>query len=155
MAFQLRKKPLRNTFQRKQRMKKTFLILILVAITGSQADGWRRTTHLIGVPFIAGSGIYADVKMLQDADHTSTKAAAITNLSLLAAQASLGSLMLFGIDDSPVVRILHRVVGISLIASGVWISTAGTLDRGVEKPTRIAAYGHTGLAAVPLIIFSF
>ncbi|NLG18722.1 MAG: hypothetical protein GX556_15445 [Fibrobacter sp.] len=135
-------------------MRKFLLAIVVIVLSGTQVNAWKRTTHLIGVPFVVGSGAYADVKVLQDANKPITRAGAITNLSLMAAQLSLGSILFFG-GDSEELRKIHRIVGTSVILSGIFLSVVSTLDDGVDKPARYMAYAHTGLASVPLIIFSF
>ncbi len=135
-------------------MRKILLAIVVIVLSSGQAHAWKRATHLIGVPFVAGTGVYSDVKVLQDADWAVTKAAAISNLGLMTVQASLGAFILSG-KDSEATRTIHRILGISIIASGVWLSVASSLDKGVEPPARYMAYAHTGLASVPLIIFSF
>lgn len=133
-------------------------IVVLVLAGSSSAKlihGWKGTVHLTAVPFIAASGIYSDVRILQTADRDFTKAGAITNLSLLAVQASLGATILFGNDDQPVVRMIHHVVGAAVVASALWISVEGARDPGVPNLTRNFSYAHTVLAAAPLLLFTF
>jgi hypothetical protein len=149
-----------RNLQRKGLMKKIAFAAI-TALFCSQGfalgvHSWKGTVHLVTFPLIEGSGIYSSVNMLMHADNTVTKAGAATNLSLIAVQAGLGAAILFGSDDlSPAIRTIHRIVGASIIASGLWISISGTLDNGVPSAARYGAYGHTALASVPLIMFSF
>jgi|WetSurMetagenome_2_1015567.scaffolds.fasta_scaffold170058_1 hypothetical protein len=118
--------------------------------------GWKGTVHLIGVPIIEATGIYSDVRILQTADRNFTKAGAITNLSLLGVQACLGATIFLGKDDqSPMIRVIHRIVGASVIASAIWISVQGTHDPGVPNLARNTAYTHTIVAAMPLLLFTF
>ncbi len=134
-------------------------VFVLLAFGSSQANlhhGWKGVVHLSAVPFIAASGIYSDVRILQTADRDFTKAGAITNLSLLAIQAGLGATILLGDNDQPpVIRLIHHVVGAAVIASALWISIEGTRDPGVPFLARDFAYTHTVLAAAPLILLSF
>jgi heme A synthase len=133
-------------------------VVLLVAFGNSfgKIHSWKGAVHLSAVPFIAATGIYSDVWMLHDAQRNGTKAGAITNLSLLGVQAGLGATLLFSNDNLPqMVRTIHKIVGASVIVSALWISIAGTRDPGVTKTTCDVAYGHTVLAAAPLIIFSF
>lgn len=51
----------------------------------------------------------------------------------------------------PVVRIIHKIVGAGVIASALWISIEGSLDKGVPSTARYTAYTHTALAAAPRI----
>jgi hypothetical protein len=141
-------------------MKKAVIAVLLSSLFSSGFAGgvssWKGTVHLVALPFIEGTGIYSSVTMLRDAENSVTKAGAVTNLSLLAVQAGLGSVILFGSDDlPPAIRIIHRVVGAGIIASGLWISIAGSADKGVASASRYTAYGHTVLASAPLIMFTF
>jgi hypothetical protein len=132
------------------------VVLMAFGTSFGRIHSWKGTVHLIAVPFIAGTGAYASITMLQHARETATKAGAITNLSLLAAQAGLGATILFTDDDlPPAFRIIHRIVGGGVIASGLWISIAGSFDKGVNSTSRWVAYTHTALAAAPLILFTF
>lgn len=142
-------------------MKSLLLAAIVGLLTfgpayGNLHYGKKGVIHLAAVPFIAGTGIYSDVRMLQTAHETSTKAAAITNLSLLGLQATLGTTIFFGNDQQPpVIRVIHRIIGASVLASAIWISVAATRDNGVPTAARGTAYAHTVLAAAPLILFTF
>jgi len=134
----------------------TMILLVGFGNSFGRIHGWKGAVHLSAVPFIATTGIYSDVKMLQDAQRNGTKAGAITNLSLLAVQTGLGATILFTSDDlPPVVRLIHHIVGAGVVASALWISIAGTRDPGVTNGTRNTAYAHTVLAAAPLILFTF
>lgn len=130
--------------------------LSLSGVASAKIHSWKGTVHLIAVPLIAGTGYYSSATMLRDASETGTKAAAISNMSLLSVQALLGGTILFTGDDlPPVVRTIHRVVGASVVASALWMSIAGSLDKGVQPASRYTAYAHTVLASAPLIIFTF
>ncbi len=133
-------------------------MVLLLAFGNSfgKIHSWKGVVHLCAVPFIEATGIYSDVRMLQTAQQTGTRAGAITNLCLLGAQAGLGATILFTNDDlPPVVRVIHRIVGSCVIASALWISIEGSLDKGVPQTARYTAYGHTVFAAAPLILFTF
>ena len=136
-----------------------FTLLMLVMTTGNaygKIHSWKGVVHLCALPFIEGTGIYSDVRILQTAGQSATKAGAITNLSLLGIQAGLGSTILFGSDDLPhAVRVVHRIVGTGIVASALWISIEGALDDGVPRAARAAAVTHTALVAVPLLLFTF
>lgn len=132
------------------------IVLLAIGDSSAKIHSWKGVVHLAAVPFIAGTGIYSDVRILQDAEDNGTKAGAITNLSLLGVQTALGATILFTSDDMPpALRIIHRIVGASVIASGLWISIAGTMDDGVVRAARYTSYTHTVLAAAPLILFTF
>lgn len=134
-------------------------IAMLVLAGSSSAKlhhGWKGAVHLAAVPFIATTGIYSDVRILQTADRDFTKAGAITNLALLGVQASLGATILFGNDDqSPTIRMIHHFVGAAVVASAFWISVQGARDPGVPNLTRNVSYTHTVLASAPLLLFTF
>jgi hypothetical protein len=134
-------------------------LVLFLAFGSSQANlrhGWKGVVHLSFVPFIEATGIYSDVRILQTADRDFTKAGAITNLGLLAIQSGLGATILFGDNDQPpAIRVVHRIVGAAVIASGLWISIQGARDPGVPNLTRNMCYAHTALASAPLILLSF
>jgi hypothetical protein len=137
----------------------TAVLIVLAMSVSSEANlkhGWKGTVHLSVVPFIAGTGIYTDVRMLQTADQTGTKAGAITNLFLVGCQAALGATIFFGDDDQPpVIRIIHHIVGAAVIASSIWLNVEGTSDKGVPQTARYTSYAHTVFSAAPLILLSF
>jgi hypothetical protein len=134
-------------------------IVMLLASGSTYANlhhGWKGTVHLAAVPFIAASGIYSDVRILQTADRDFTKAGAITNLSLLAIQAGLGATVFLGDENqSPTIRVIHKIVGASVLASAIWISVQGARDPGVPNLARNTSYAHTILVSAPLILFTF
>ena len=137
----------------------TAVLIVLAMSMSSEANlkyGWKGRVHLIAVPFIAGTGIYTDVRMLNTADETGTRAGAITNLCLVGCQAALGTTILFG-DDSqpPVIRVIHHIVGAAVIASSIWLNVEGTMDKGVPQAARYTSYAHTVFSAAPLILLSF
>jgi heme A synthase len=132
------------------------MLLFAGSSSANLHHGWKGTVHLAAVPFIATSGIYSDVRILQTADRNFTKAGAITNLSLLGIQAGLGATILFGDNDQPpMIRMIHRIVGASVIASAIWISVQGARDPGVPNLTRNISYAHTVFATAPLILLTF
>ena len=132
------------------------LLLLSFGSSSGKIHSWKGAVHLCAVPFIAGTGIYSDVRMLQTAGQTGTRAGAITNLSLLGVQAGLGLTILFTDENlPPVIRLVHRMVGAGVIASALWISIEGSIDDGVPSAPRYTAYAHTVLAAAPLILFTF
>ncbi len=141
-------------------MRRMVLVSLMLMFAFGNSFGrihsWKGWLHLSLVPFIEATGVYADVRMIQDAKWNGTKPGAIANLSLLCVQSGLGATLLFSNDNlPPVVRVIHRIVGASVIATGLWVSIAGTRDPGVSPGTRDAAYAHTTLACVPLILFTF
>jgi heme A synthase len=134
----------------------SMLVLLASGTSFGKIHSWKGAVHLCAVPFIATTGVYSDVWILHDAQQTGTKAGAITNLSLLGVQTALGATILFTSDDlPPAVRLIHRIVGASVIATGLWLSIEGSLDKGVPKTARYSDYAHTVFAAAPLILFTF
>lgn len=137
----------------------TALLMVVALSVSSQANlkhGWKGTVHLVAVPFIAGTGIYTDIRMLQTADEAGTRAGSITNLCLVGCQAALGATILFGDDDQPpVIRVIHHIVGAAVIASSIWLNVEGTMDKGVPQAARYTSYGHTVFSAAPLLLLSF
>ena len=134
----------------------SLLLLLLHGSSYGKIHSWKGAVHISAVPFITGTGIYSDVRILQTADRVGTRAGAITNLSLLSIQTGFGLTILVSDDDLPqVIRFVHRIVGIGVIASAAWISIEGSLDQGVPSVPRYTAYTHTVLAAAPLILFTF
>jgi hypothetical protein len=135
------------------------VVLLVFLATGSSSakiHSWKGVVHLSALPFIEGTGIYADVRILQTADQSGTRAGAITNLSLLAVQAGLGSTILFTDDDlPPLFRRMHRIVGMGILGSALWITIEGAIDKGVPAAARGSAAAHTALVAVPLLLFTF
>ncbi len=134
----------------------SMVLLFAFGNSFGKIHSWKGAVHLSMAPFLEATGIYSDVRMLQTAEQTGTQAGAITNLSLLAVQAGLGATILFTDDDlPPVVRVIHRIVGASVIASALWISIEGSLDKGVPSTACYTAYAHTALATAPLILMTF
>lgn len=141
-------------------MKKTFVAVILVLFTVGKSSGkihsWKGGLHVATAPLIAGSGIYSSVKTLKNTGFAPARAAAITDLAVLGLQAGGGLVLLISNDNlPPVVRTIHRIIGMGVIASGLWMSIANTVDDRGSSQTRYTAYGHTVLATAPLLLFSF
>lgn len=141
-------------------MKKILLIPLVIAISFSNSSAkihsWKGAVHVSVAPLIAGTGIYSSVTTLQQTDKNATRAAAITDLSFLGLQAAGGLTLLFSNDNlPPVFRTIHKIIGIGVISSGLWLSIAGSLDNQISNGTRYTAYGHTILAAAPILLFSF
>lgn len=112
--------------------------------------------HYVSLPLIEGAGIYASVKSLVDENsRTSTKAASITNLSLMGTNGVLGLITVFSSGDTrPKIRKVHRIVGFTVSAAALWLSISSTIDK-VDKSARFVSYGYTGLTVIPIITFSF
>lgn len=141
-------------------MNRTLLFcvaLLLVAVNSSaKIHSWKGTVHLIGVPFIEGAGLYSDIRTLQTARQSGTRAGAVTNLGLLGVQAALGTIILFTDDNlPPAFRIVHRIVGTGILVSALWISIEGAFDGGIPVPARYASYAQSILVAAPLALLTF
>jgi hypothetical protein len=121
------------------------------------AFGWKDISHYISLPLIEGGGIYSSVKALSVADLSTTKAAAGTNIGLLASNATLGTIAFFLEGDARSnIRTVHRIVGFTLTAAAVWLSIQMSVDDNMkEEPARYISYGYAGLTVVPIILFSF
>ncbi len=142
-------------------MKKIlFVVLTLILFVAENSSGnvlsRKVRLHIITAPLITISGIYSSSQALRNTDHSHTRAAAVTDLVLLGSQTSAGLLLLIGDDEFyPVVRRIHRIIGMGVIASGLWLSVANTVDDRVPKAARFAAYGQTVMAVGPQLLFSF
>ena len=141
-------------------MKKILLVLVMVLFISGQSSGkiysWRGGLHVATAPLIAGSGVYSSVSTLKNTDNGFARAAVITDLAVLGLQAGGGLVILISNDNlPPVVRTIHRIIGVGIIASGVWLSIANSVDNRVPPKARYTAYGHTVLAVAPLLLFSF
>ena len=141
-------------------MKKILLVLVMVLFISGQSSGkiysWRGGLHVATAPLIAGSGVYSSVSTLKNTDNGFARAAVITDLAVLGLQAGGGLVILISNDNlPPVVRTIHRIMGMGVIASGVWLSIANSVDNRVPPKARYTAYGHTVLAVAPLLLFSF
>lgn len=141
-------------------MKKILIVLVLIifAAERSSAGGLSKKGmfHIVTAPLITVSGIYSSTQALRSSDYGPTRAAAVTDIVLLSLQSSGGLVTLIGGEDiSPVMRRIHRVIGIGVIASGLWLSVANSVDDRVPRSARIAAYGQTVMAVGPQLLFSF
>jgi hypothetical protein len=141
-------------------MKKILFVLVLILFATEESSGKflsrKGRIHVFTAPLITVSGIYSSSQVLRNTDHAPTRAAAITDLVLLGFQSSGGLTVLIGDEDfAQVVRKVHRIIGIGVIASGLWLSVANTVDDNVPRSARIAAYGQTVMAIGPQLLFSF
>lgn len=141
-------------------MKKILLVLMIIIFIAGKSSGkiysWKGGLHIATAPLIAGSGIYSSISTLSNTDNRFSRAAAITDLAVLGLQAGGGLVILISNDNlPPVVRTIHRIIGMGVIASGIWLSIANSVDDRVPPEARYTAYGHTTLAAAPLLLFSF
>lgn len=141
-------------------MKKILFIMVLVLFVTEESSGkslpGKVRFHVFTAPLITISGIYSSAMVLGNTDHAPTRAAAVTDLVLLGLQSSGGLVALVGDEDfAKVVRRVHRIIGMGVIASGLWLSVANTIDDNVPRSAQIAAYGQTVMAIGPQFMFTF
>ena len=131
-----------------------FVSCLVLSIVSAHAD--KAVWHYISLPLIEGAGIYSSIKSLTDDNSgISTKAASITNLSLLGANATFGMITMFSSEDARYkLRTAHRIIGITVSAAALWLSISASVDE-VDKSARIVSYAYTGMSVVPIIMFSF
>lgn len=141
-------------FRKGRPMKK--IILLAVLIFASSAFAWKKEAHFISLPIIEGAGLYTSIRCLMDTRSAATQVPSITTITLLAANATIGGIAIFGPQENyPVLRTIHRFVGMGLTAAGLWMSIAAGNDRDVNNLTRNISYGYTLVTTIPIIIFSF
>jgi heme A synthase len=135
-------------------MKKIILLAVLISATSVFA--WKKEVHFITLPIIEGAGLYTSIRCLLDTRSAATQVPSITTITLLAANATIGGIAIFGPQDNyPVLRTIHRFVGMAITAAGLWMSIAAGNDKDVNNLTRNISYGYTLVTTVPIIIFSF
>ncbi len=136
--------------------RKFSFIIACILLLFLSAHAGKDVFHYITFPLIEGAGIYASVKSLTDDDiGISTKAASISNLTLLGTTATFGMITAFSKEDTrEKLRLIHRVLGIVVTGTSLWLSISASVDK-VDTPTKIVSYGYTGLTLIPIIMFSF
>jgi heme A synthase len=135
-------------------MKKTVVLAVILCATSVFA--WKKEAHFISMPIIEGAGLYTSIRCLQDTRSLSTQIPSITTIVLLAGNAGLGATAIFGSQDNyPMLRTIHRYLGMAVTAAALWMTIAAANDRDVNNLTRNISYGYTAVTAVPIIIFSF
>ena len=141
-------------FRKGRPMKK--IILLTVLIFATSAFAWKKEVHFITLPIIEGAGLYTSIRCLLDTRSAATQVPSITTITLLAANATIGGIAIFGPQDNyPVLRTIHRFVGMAITAAGLWMSIAAGNDKDVNNLTRNISYGYTLVTTIPIIIFSF
>lgn len=141
-------------FRKGRPMKKIILLAVLIFVTSAFA--WKKEAHFISLPIIEGAGLYTSIRCLLDTRSAATQVPSITTITLLAANATIGGIAIFGPQDNyPMLRTIHRFVGMGIFAAGLWMSIAAGNDRDVNNLTRNISYGYTLVTTVPIIIFSF
>jgi hypothetical protein len=132
-------------------------ISILIAfLSGSvTALGEKTITHLATIPFTEGLGIYSSVKMIGDGN-AGSRAAGITNISILALNAGLGSFIAFGKPSNfSTLRLIHHVIGFTAIGTALWLTIEASTDKNVDSHVKYVSGGYTAMTTVPIFIFNF
>ncbi len=130
----------------------TLVLLMFVA----SAFSWKKEVHFITLPIIEGAGLYTSIRCLQDTKSAATQVPSVATICLLAANSGIGAFAIFGPQDNyPLLRAIHRYVGMGVTAAALWMTLAAANDRDVNNQTRNVSYGYTAVTAVPIIIFSF
>jgi heme A synthase len=131
-------------------------IAVLFFLSSGTFAGWQKAAHLTTLPIIEAGGIYTSVVALQETNSNSTRAPAITTLSLLGLNAAAGLTTMLGPQENyPVMRVIHRSIGFAVTAAAIWLSVAETADDRVKNTSRNVCYAYTGLTMSPLLIFNF
>ncbi len=135
---------------------KLLTILIFIVSINTHLFAGKEIFHYISLPLIEGAGIYTSVRSLTDENcDQSTKAAAITNLSLLGTNGALGLITMFSNDDTRLkLRTTHRIMGFTIFAAALWLSVATSVD-DIENSTQYVSYGYTAATLIPIFTFSF
>jgi hypothetical protein len=135
-----------------------FAAILFVSVVIFRADAqWKTTAHIASMPLIEGAGIYSSVVALGHSETAAPKVMGIANLGLLATNATLGAITMFGSDDlKPKLTRIHRIIGCTLSAAALGLSISMSVDDGVNTHTgRYVSYGYTVLTVVPIVMFSF
>jgi uncharacterized membrane protein len=111
--------------------------------------------HISTIPVTEATGIYSSIKMISDGNGLS-KASGIANVSLLALNAGLGPFIAFGNSSNyGKLRMIHRIVGFTVIGTGLWMSIAASTDDKVQSHVKYVSGAYTAMTVVPLVIFNF
>jgi hypothetical protein len=122
-------------FRKGRPMKK--IVLLAVLIFATSACAWKKEAHFISLPIIEGGGLYTSIRCLLDTKSAATQVPSITTITLLAANATIGAVSIFGPQENyPMLRTIHRYVGMGIFAAGLWMSIAAGNDRNVNNLTR-------------------
>jgi len=131
------------------------LTFMLTAVLKVSALETKTIIHLSTIPVTEGLGIYSSAVMIRDGN-TNCKAAGITNISLLALNAGLGSFIAFGKPSNyQTFARIHHIIGFTAIGTSVWLTISGALDKSVPSHARYTSGGYTLMTTVPLFIFNF
>lgn len=139
-------------------MKYPFLLvffLIISACIKTYAIDSKTVLHISTIPVIEGAGIYSSIKMINDGNSVS-KASGIANISLLALNASLGSIITFGnVPNYGKLRMIHRIVGFTALGTALWMTIAASTDDNVKSHVKYVSGAYSAMTIVPLVIFKF
>jgi hypothetical protein len=137
--------------------KVMLFLTIILTITSSTLSkvGGKELAHFISLPIIDGCGIYTSVKML-GTESANNKAAAISNLSLLAINGGLGMMTKFSSDKNyGKIRKIHRIAGFAVTGASIWMAVSAGLSDSMKKTDKGIAAGYSVLTVFPLVLFSF
>ena len=135
-------------------------MILLAAVSFSVNAGMielgpRAIGHIASVPVIEASGIYSSVKMIGTGNSGAT-AAGISNISLLAINAAIGAIKVFGnVDNYQAWNTAHRIIGYTIAGASVWLAVSAFTVNKTSGATRAVATGYSALTFVPIIMFSF
>jgi hypothetical protein len=139
-------------------MTRTFVsISILIALLSGNVNALNKKTiiHLSTIPITEGLGIYSSVKMIGDGN-AGSRAAGITNISILAINAGFGSFIAFGKPTNfNTLRLIHHVIGFTAIGTALWLTVAASNDHNVDSHVKFVSGGYTAMTTVPIFIFNF
>lgn len=139
-------------------MNRIFICLVLITFSiNVSAGNAKKIIHFIDIPLMDATGIYTGVKVFQNAELNSTKAAAGTSLGLLGANSAIGMLMALNLDEkNPKIRTIHKITAFTLTAASVWLSIQTSVDDGTKgNSEQFTSYGFTGAVLIPVIMFRF
>ena len=140
--------------------KNSCILILLTALVslvnaGMIELGGKEIGHIVSVPVIEGAGIYTSAKMIGTGDANAT-AAGITNISLLAINATIGVIKVFGnVDNYQAWKTAHRIVGYTIAGASVWMAVSAITNNNTSKLDKGIAGGYSALTFVPIILFSF
>lgn len=133
----------------------TISILIALLFGNAAALDKKIIIHLSIIPVTEGLGIYSSGKMIGEGN-AGSRAAGITNISLLALNAGLGSYIAFGKPSNfSTLRIVHHVIGFTVIGAAIWLTAAASTDNNVDSHVKFVSGGYTAMTTVPIFIFNF
>jgi hypothetical protein len=131
------------------------LLLLLISVSRVSALETKTILHLSTIPVTEGLGIYSSAVIIKDGN-TNCKAAGITNITLLAINAGLGSFIAFGKPSNyATFARIHHIIGFTAIGASVWLAVSGALDKSVPSHVKYTSGGYAAMTTVPLFIFNF